>query len=108
MVHRRVKLVIEQYDWYKFSNLQQEKELNTFLELDRQRGFQLSEPPLMRLTLIRIDEEVYQLIWTIYHLILDGWCTDILLKEFFALYEVFCRGDSLQLQPCRPYRDYIA
>ncbi|BAZ50354.1 Condensation domain protein [Nostoc sp. NIES-4103] len=108
VVYRRVKLVIEQYDWQNFSNYKQKEQLNTFLELDRQRGFQLSEPPLMRLTLIRIDQEVYQLIWTTYHLILDGWCTDILLKEFFALYEAFCRDDSLQLQPCRPYRDYIA
>ena len=108
VVYRRVKLVIEQYDWQNFSNYKQKEQLNTFLELDRQRGFQLSEPPLMRLTLIRVDKDVYQLIWTFYHLILDGWCTDILLKEFLTLYEAFCQDDSLQLQPCRPYRDYIA
>ncbi len=108
VVYRRVKLVIEQYDWQNLSNYKQKEQLNTFLELDRQRGFQLSEAPLMRLTLIRIDEDVYQLIWTFYHLILDGWCTDILLKEFLTLYEAFCQDDSLQLQPCRPYRDYIA
>ncbi len=108
VVYRRVKLVIEQYDWHNFSNYKQKEQLNSFLKLDRQRGFQLSEPPLMRLTLICIDENVYQLIWTTYHLILDGWCTDILLKEFFTLYEAFCQGDNLQLQSCRPYRDYIA
>ncbi|MFQ4144671.1 condensation domain-containing protein, partial [Chlorogloeopsis sp. ULAP02] len=108
VVYRCVKLVIEQYNWQNFSNYKQKKQLNSFLELDRQRGFQLSEPPLMRLTLIRIDEDIYQLIWTAYHLILDGWCTDILLKELFTLYEAFCQGNSLQLQPCHSYRDYIA
>ncbi len=107
VVYRRVKLVIEQDDWRKLPITEQDKQLNAFVEADRKRGFQISEPPLMRLTLIHIDEEIYQLIWSAYHLILDGWCIDILLKEFFTLYEAFRQGHNFQLQPCYPYRNYI-
>ncbi len=76
VVYRRVKLAIEQYDWRKLPITEQDKQLNAFVEADRKRGFEISEPPLMRLTLIHIDEEMYQLIWSAYHLILDGWCID--------------------------------
>jgi len=107
VVHRQVRLVIEQYDWCNLSILEQEQQLNAFMQADLKHGFQLSQPPLMRLTLIRVGEETYQLIWSFYHLILDGWCTDILLKELFALYKALCEGHNLQLQPSRPYQDYI-
>lgn len=107
VVYREVRLVIEQYDWCHLSTQQQEQQLNAFVQSDRKRGFQLSEPPLMRLTLIQVGEDTYQLIWSAYHLILDGWCTDILLKELFALYEAFCQGHNFQLRPSRPYKDYI-
>ena len=61
----------------------------------------------MRLALFRVAEADYQLVWTSHHALLDGRSRLVLLKELFALYEAFCRGRDLQLQPPRPYRDYI-
>ena len=46
--------------------------------------------------------------FTLHHLLLDGWSSSLIYKEAAALYEAYCRAEPLQLPPCRPYGDYIA
>ncbi|MBR8835867.1 MAG: hypothetical protein DSM106950_18060 [Stigonema ocellatum SAG 48.90 = DSM 106950] len=108
VVHRQVKLLTQQFDWRGRSTTEQEEQLQAYLQADQRHGFELSKPPLMRLALIRIGEDTYQFIWSAYHLVLDAWCLNILLKEFFSIYEALSQGRSVNLEPSRPYRDYIA
>lgn len=108
VVYRQVKLQLEQYDWRGRSTNERDEQLEAYLQADRRRGFDLSKPPLMRLTLIRITEVTYQFIWSAYHLVLDAWCLNILLKEFFSFYQALSQGRSVNLEGSRPYRDYIA
>ena len=108
VVHRQVKLLIQQSDWRGRSPTEQEEQLQAYLQADQRHGFELSEPPLMRLALLRISEDTYQFIWSAYHLVLDAWCLNILLNEFFSIYEALSQGQSVNLEPSRPYQDYIA
>ncbi len=108
IVYREVKLPIQQYDWCRLSTIDREAHLQNYLRADRSRGFELSKPPLIRPTVIKIAEDSYQLVWSSHHLVLDGWSGVIIQKEVFAFYEAFCQGKSIDLEPSRPYRDYIA
>ncbi|MBD2455148.1 amino acid adenylation domain-containing protein [Nostoc sp. FACHB-87] len=108
IVHRQVKLAIAQYDWRELSTTQQQAQLQSYLEVDQKSGFDLAQPPLMRLTLIQTDVDTYQFIWSICHLVVDAWCVNTILKEFLSCYEALCQGQILQLPPSRPYRDYIS
>jgi len=108
VVRRRVTVPFEQYDWRGLPHAEQERRLDALLEKDRQRGFNLSEAPLMRLLLVRTAAERFQLIWSSHHLILDGWSSPLVLKEMFDFYEAFREGRELRLKPCKPFRDYIA
>ena len=108
IVHRRVKLALEEQDWQTRSISEQQERLEVLLAEDLRRGFDLSRVPLSRLMLIRLDEKRYQFIWTIHHLVVDGWAMSLLLKEVFALYDALCQGADVQLALSRPYRDYIA
>jgi alpha-ketoglutarate-dependent taurine dioxygenase/NRPS condensation-like uncharacterized protein len=108
VVYRYVKLQIKYDDWRSLSVTDQDVRLAAYLQIDRRRGFKLTEPPLMRLTIIHKAENVYQLIWSLHHLIADAWSTSILLKEVFVLHEALTQNWSLTLEPTRPYRDYIA
>src|SRR5215467_2218139 len=71
IVRRSVGLPFEQYDWRDLSRAEQEQRLGALLKKDRSRGFNLSEAPLLRLALVRIAAECFQLLWTSHHLILD-------------------------------------
>lgn len=108
VVGRRVGLPWQQHDWRGLSAVDQQEKLEVFLKADREQGFQLSKAPLMRLTLIQMDESVYQFIYSFHHLLLDGWSLSLVFKEVFVFYEAFCQGQDLHLKRSRPYQDYIA
>jgi hypothetical protein len=108
VVHRQVKVPLEQQDWRGIESTEQQERLESFLKCDRDRGFDFSQAPLMRVTLIRLADEVYQIIWSKHHLILDGWSGPLVFKEVIQLYEAFCQNQDVSLALCRPFKDYIA
>ncbi|MBW4630838.1 MAG: amino acid adenylation domain-containing protein [Iphinoe sp. HA4291-MV1] len=108
LVHKQVKLSWEQQDWRGLASVEQQEQLEAFLKTDRDRGFELSQAPLMRLTLVQLAENDYQFIWSHHHLLLDGWSSSRLLDEIFAFYKAFNQDQNLDRERPRPYRDYIA
>lgn len=105
-VHR-VMIPLEQQDWRAEPAQEQQQRLQVYLQLDRQRGFQLNQVPLMRLALFRLSESDYQFVWTFHHALLDGRSLLIVLKEVFAFYDACCQGEDLQLAQPRPYCNHI-
>ena len=62
----------------------------------------------MRPTLVQLAEDTYQFVWSLHHLLLDGWSLPLFLQEVFQMYDAFCAGRELHLDVSRPYGDYIA
>lgn len=108
VVHRYVELPWQEYNWQSLSVVEQQESLEVFLQADRQKGFDISQPPLMRLILIQVAQETYHFIWSSHHLLLDGWSTALVLQQVFQTYESLCQGQVLPLPRSRPYADYIA
>lgn len=79
----------------------QADELPAFLHEDRFAGFNPGEPPLMRLTLLKLSETNWRLVWTFHHLLLDGRSITRVLQEVFADYDgsVAAPQSSAPLQP---------
>lgn len=107
IVNTHVSLHFEHADWRGQPVSEQEARLESFLESDWRRGFDLSTAPLLRFALIRFDEDRYEFVWTHHHILLDGWCVPLLLKEVFNFYEAEREGRQLTATYARPYRDYI-
>jgi amino acid adenylation domain-containing protein len=97
----------EQQDWQQLSATEQKNKLEEFLKLDRKKGFNLNEAPLMRLTLIRLGENHYHVVWTAHHMIISNRSNRIVLEEAFKIYDAYCQGSQVTLPETRPYRDYI-
>ncbi|MEH1882694.1 non-ribosomal peptide synthetase [Nostoc sp.] len=107
MVSKQVDLPWEELNWQNFTADEQQQHLEDFLKCDRQKGFELDRVPLMRFTIIQLEEYTYQFIWSHHHILFDGWSMQIILKEVLAFYEAHQRGEHLRLIPSRPYREYI-
>jgi hypothetical protein len=107
-VYKRVNVPLRQFDWRDTAKAKVEARLEEYLDQDQSEGFDFSEPPLMRLTLIQIADAEYEFIWTIHHLVHDDWSTSMLLMEVFTQYEALSSGKPVTLNPIRPYRDYIS
>jgi amino acid adenylation domain-containing protein len=108
VVHRRCAYAIDFVDWRGMAATEQDARLESHLRSDRRRGFVPSRPPLARLALFRLDEHAYQLVWSVHHVLVDGWCLALLLHEILDVYQAICRGQELTLPPVRPFRDYVA
>jgi len=107
-VLRTLEVPFEEYDWQGLSEIDRKSRLAEFLEDDRYRPFDLSQGPLFRLTLLSGDGGWRQFVFTIHHLLADGWSHMLLLKEAAAFYRAFATGTALELPLPPPYRDYIA
>ena len=106
IVSREVELPYRHLDWRELSL--QEQEMQRYLQQDRERNFELSAAPLLRLTLIRLAEERYECVWTHHHLLLDGWSMPLVLNELFAGYAAIMGGEAESRAAARPYQNYIA
>ncbi|TCJ89555.1 amino acid adenylation domain-containing protein [Nocardia alba] len=73
---------------------------------DAAAGFDLSAPPLLRLTLIRLDARSFRLLVTNHHAILDGWSMPLLMRELLDYYGSPDHIDSAG--PAPSYRDYLS
>ncbi|WP_144635204.1 non-ribosomal peptide synthetase [Bordetella genomosp. 13] len=68
-----------------------------------ERGFDLAEPPLMRLLLVRVDADRHHLVWTHHHALMDGWSVSRLLGDVLRAYA----GQPSNGAAPR-FRDYLA
>jgi amino acid adenylation domain-containing protein/non-ribosomal peptide synthase protein (TIGR01720 family) len=108
VVERGVRLQMQIEDWRHCAKAEREARLAAFLEADGRRSFSLMDAPLMRLALLRLEEQSYHFIWTHHHLLLDGWSLNLVLREVLDCYEAYRRGEEPALMSPQPYRNYIA
>ncbi|MET0396637.1 MAG: non-ribosomal peptide synthase/polyketide synthase [Longimicrobiaceae bacterium] len=59
--------------------------------------FDLARGPLLRCTLLRLDDDDHVLCFTLHHVVTDGWSMDVLVREVSALYAAFSRGEEAHL-----------
>ena len=104
VVRRTVDLPWRELDWRDRDANAQAADLEALLRADREAGFDLSEAPLLRCTLIRLSDGAWRFALAFHHLLLDGWSLPILFAELMQLY----RDPSVELRPAAPYARYLA
>ncbi|AVD82427.1 non-ribosomal peptide synthetase [Pseudomonas sp. SWI6] len=100
IIHRQLPLDFNRLDWRGRDDLA--AALQVLAEQDRARGFDLSCPGLLRLTLVRTGEHSHHLMFTHHHILMDGWSSSQLLGEVMQRYH----GQASE-RPVGRYRDYI-
>ena len=108
IVHRQVTVPWQLYDWRAKSSEEQKTAFKTLLQQDLSTGLPSHVAPLMRITLIRVADDCYDIIWGCHHMLLDGWSMPMVIQEIFSLYEGLAQGSIPVLEDRRPYRDYIS
>lgn len=68
-------------------------EMKRLAEVEASRPFDLERGPLLRLTLLRLEAEEHVALFTIHHIISDGWSMNVLIREVMKLYGAFIEGE---------------
>ncbi|MGO4295030.1 condensation domain-containing protein, partial [Chitinophaga sp. RAB17] len=84
-----------------------EQKLEEQVRLDYLRPFDLAAGPLIHARLIRVAAEKWVFSYVIHHIISDGWSMEVLINELMHLYNIFLKGEAVELPPLRiQYKDY--
>ncbi|MBQ4803344.1 amino acid adenylation domain-containing protein [Aquimarina sp. MMG015] len=86
---------------------EQEKYVEAAKEQDREEGFELEAPSQMRLKIFELKNGEFEFIWSHHHVILDGWCTSILINDFYQILDSIQQKKELKLSKPADYVSYI-
>lgn len=95
-VHSELPLLLEAFELPEDES-SRAVALQAFLARDRERGFNLRVPPLVRVTLLTTNGRATDFVWTFHHLLLDGRSFARVLGEVFAAYEAMLEQRAVEL-----------
>lgn len=73
-----------------------------------ERPFDLTAPPLVRWTLVRVDPGRHRLLHTEHHLVHDGQSWSIMMRDLFTAYQAASRGEPVDLPSAPSYAEFVA
>jgi amino acid adenylation domain-containing protein/non-ribosomal peptide synthase protein (TIGR01720 family) len=76
----------------KLPEAEQKAEVQRRATQEVQRPFDLTQGALLRGTLLQLDEQEHVLLFSMHHIVCDGWSMRVLIREVAALYEAFSTG----------------
>src|SRR5262249_578805 len=85
----------------------QEQLVDEITQREISHPFDLSTCPLFRLRLLRLGDQKHILLFSVHHIIFDGWSLHIFIRELITLYEARIKHTSVALPPLPiQYADY--
>ena len=96
------KQVIKPPEEFKFQKIEldrldkteQERQLLKLAGKEANSPFDLENGPLIRASIVKLAEDDYAVLFTMHHIISDGWSTNILIEELIEFYNAFSTGNS--------------
>ena len=87
---------------------EQNEWIENFKTADQKKNYDLTKDVLMRISVFKKGKDDYILCWNFHHILMDGWCMTIIMREFIQIYLSLASGESLSLGTVYPYSQYIA
>ncbi len=106
-IEEKVGFSVNHVDLLRLSKEERETEARKLAEEDALRPFDLTQAPLLRAKLLKLEEHGHILLLNMHHIISDGWSSGIIWKELKALYNAFSQGRENPLPALKlQYPDY--
>ncbi|WP_265584077.1 amino acid adenylation domain-containing protein [Chitinimonas koreensis] len=99
IVAAELALPLETLDLAALAPAEREAECARLIGERSRQPFDLAAGPLLRATLLRLDEGHHVLALVLHHIVTDGWATGILLRELAPLYQAQRSGAPAPLAP---------
>ncbi|TNE56377.1 MAG: amino acid adenylation domain-containing protein, partial [Bacteroidetes bacterium] len=106
VVLEQVKVTLNYQDWSQESSEVQEGKITDLSARLHQEKVDFSAN-LLQAVLICKSPEDHVLIWNHHHILMDGWCNSLLIKEFLGIYEAEVDQSEFKLPRPKKYADYI-
>ncbi|RKI42374.1 non-ribosomal peptide synthetase, partial [Corallococcus sp. AB049A] len=98
-IHSPATWVLPLLDVSSLPEAQRDEEGRRLANLEARRPFDLEAGPLLRTSLVRLNEAEHLLLVTMHHIVSDGWSMSVLVRELTALYAAFHADQLPALAP---------
>ncbi|WP_052433231.1 non-ribosomal peptide synthetase [Streptacidiphilus carbonis] len=105
VVQKHVDLPWQYLDLSGFGQEGRDEALRRFLAEDHGTHFDLSRAPLVRMSLVMLAPDRWELVFTAHHVLFDGWSVPLLMQDLLRLYG--SAGDASALPRPSGYRDFL-
>jgi len=86
---------------------EREAEAKRIAKEEAERGFDLRQGPLLRIKALKLEKDEHVVLFTMHHIISDGWSMGVLVREVCALCEAMSQGKASPLPELEiQYADY--
>ena len=104
--------VVDAYRWMDIPCVSldtddKEKRLQEIRKNETEHQFNLAQGPLLKTKLVRMDADYHVLMFTIHHIVFDGWSIEILIRELTTLYKQLLNNEEVSLRELQiQYKDF--
>lgn len=108
LVNKQAELPWRYDDLSHLSKYEQTQQFINIKAADKQQGFDLTQAPLMRITLVKIKDKAYQMLWSHHHALLDGWSMGIVYKGMIECYQSLLENRVPSFRKYQDYKHYLS
>jgi len=106
-IENELKINIPLIDLSQLNEEERQKEISRLSQEEAAKPFRLDQAPLLRATLLKLKDDDYIFLFTMHHIVSDGWSTGVLIKEIVPLYSAFRENLPAPLPPLKiQYADF--
>lgn len=101
----QVKFKITEKDFS--TKTDEEHRIADYLEEKNNEIFDLEQAPLIKASILKLDQDEYLFFLSLHHIIGDGWSIEVLIAEVTRIYNALMQGKEIHLPALRiQYKDY--
>ena len=108
VVVKNVDPQINVFDYSKLNEDEFEKKIEEFRKEDLKKGFDITKPCLLRVSLLKKNDNECEYVWTIHHLIIDGVSVPILMKRVYEIYHCLIFNKDISDNKPMQFGEYVA
>ncbi|HEX7736861.1 MAG TPA: amino acid adenylation domain-containing protein, partial [Ktedonobacteraceae bacterium] len=98
-IHPTYTLHLPVIDLEALSEFEREQHVQSIIQQELEKPFDVAVLPLARWTLIRLEPQRHLLLHIEHHFVHDGWSFTVFLRDLQAFYQAFATDAPLQLPP---------
>ena len=107
VVRATATLPVTQHDWRDLPEAERRERWDALRAADRETGVDLAAAPLARVAIVRLTGAGVRVLWSMHHIVIDGWSGAELLAEVAADYGRLRDGERPEPRPRLPFREYV-
>jgi amino acid adenylation domain-containing protein/non-ribosomal peptide synthase protein (TIGR01720 family)/FkbM family methyltransferase len=107
LVVPEIVLPWKELDWSHYTEEEMPAVIESYRNDDKQLGFDINNSTLQRITIAKLAEDKYLMLWTFHHVLLDGWSVPLVYRELMEFYHAKLNNRLAKLEPVYNYEEYI-